>query len=326
MGRGEAQKTLYECHGHRRRLEEAAKDETGERRPENRPVDDSPEVLHECHGHVMADGVSYAAAAKLHGRAPNETHIRAVFEDLCARNILYFRDGGDRFGVSELAKAIAPEYGIDYATPLFILHREGFYGDMYGVSYNSMREAAKLIREAKRDGADFIKTAVSGMLDFSGDGSVMGDSIGKDELRELVNIASGEGLRVMAHCNGAENIKNALEAGIASIEHGFWADAECLQMLKETGAVWAPTLAPIKNVVTSGRFPEKTMRAILEHHEMRLREAAALGVSIASGSDCGAYLVPHGQGTRDEYAALAALGIDPARANEIVAQRFRPDK
>ena len=280
-------------------------------------------MKYECHGHIMADGNSYNDAAKLHERSPDISHVRDALEALQSHGVGYFRDGGDRFGVSLAAKELAPQYDIDYVTSAYIICREGYYGSMYGLSYHNMAGARELILRAKSLGADFIKITASGMLDFNGDGGVMGPSTGYDELRELVNIANGEGLRVMVHCNGAANIKNALRAGVSSLEHGFWGDDECISMLKETGAIWVPTCAPVKNVLGCGRFNYTALRQILDHQQEMLEKAAAKGVLIASGSDCGAHLVPHGKGTDDEYQTLTELGIDPTEANELLASTFR---
>lgn len=277
----------------------------------------------ECHGHIMADGKSYYDAAALHKNAPDLRHIHAAFQAMIANEIGYFRDGGDRFGVSEAAMAIAPQYNIDYVTPCFIIHREGYYGALYGRGYSDMKQARELISHAKSLGADFIKTTASGMLDFNGDGGVMGSAVEQQELREIVKIAGDAGLRVMIHCNGAENIKNALLAGVLSIEHGFWADDECIELFCETGAFWVPTCAPVKNAIGCGRFNDDALCRILEHHEKVLKTAHKKGVKIASGSDCGAFMVPHGAGTIDEYAVLSRLGIDPQRANEELAASFR---
>ena len=280
-------------------------------------------MKYECHGHLMADAKSYHDAAELHKNGPDLAHIHAALAALKAHGVGYFRDGGDRFGVSFAAKRLAPQYDIDYVTSGFIICREGYYGSMYGFTYRDMTEARELILRAKSLGADFIKTTVSGMLDFNGDGSVMGPATGFEELRELVNIANGEGLRVMAHCNGAANIKTALLAGVSSLEHGFWGDDECIVMLRDTGAIWVPTVAPVKNVIGCGRFNYVALKNILDHQSKMLKKAAALGVSIASGSDCGAFLVPHGKGIDDELTALNELGIDPSAANKKLADTFR---
>jgi hypothetical protein len=270
----------------------------------------------------MANGVSYAEAAALHRDAPDIAAVRAALAQVQAAGVTFFRDGGDKFGVSKLAKSLAPKYGIDYRTPIFILHREGFYGSMYGFGYRDLSEARALIAEARRGGADFIKIAVSGMLDFDGDGGVIGPALPQTEIAELVNIANGEGFAVMAHCNGAENVKNALLAGVSSIEHGFYTDAEGVELLREMGAVWVPTCVTVANNLDGSRFPAATMRAILDRHAETLKHAASRGVLIGNGSDSGAFNVPHGRGAADEAAFLASLGINTGAGDAKIAEVF----
>ena len=285
-------------------------------------------TAYECHAHIMANAVSYASALELHKDAPNEEAVRSALLAYRNAGVTFVRDGGDRLGVSRLAKSLAEEYGIDYRTPLFILHREGFYGSMYGHGYRDPGEARKLIAKAKRDGADFIKIAVTGMLDFACAGKIIGSGIDSGEpvpaaeLSELVRIANGEGFAVMAHCNGAQSIKTALHAGISSLEHGFFADDECIEMLRETGTVWIPTCVTVANNLDGSRFPTNVMRSILDAHSAALRRAAERGVLIACGSDAGAYNVPHGRGAHDESTFLTSLGINTAAGNARIAEVF----
>lgn len=276
----------------------------------------------------MADGVSYTGAAARHRTRVDEAEVRKALSALRECDVSFFRDGGDKFGVSRFAKTIAPEYGIDMRIPDCIVHRAGYYGELYGRAYRDMTEARELIRETARRGADFIKIAVSGMLDFKTDGHVMDDAINKAEIRELVRISAGEGLSVMAHCNGAENIKNALEAGISSLEHGFWIDREGMDMLIETETVWVPTLAPVACLLEAdaearAQFSENALLSIISSHRAALEYARDAGALIACGSDSGAYMVPHGRGTDSERDYLAELKIDPSAANARVAEIFK---
>jgi hypothetical protein len=107
------------------------------------------------------------------------------------------------------------------------------------------------------------------------------------------------------------------------VEHGFWADREAVNLMAELGIVWVPTIVAATNAIGSGRFNDAALQAIAAHHAAMLRYGDSVGVLLASGSDCGAYNVPHGAGTDDEYDALEKLGINPERGNAAIAERFR---
>ncbi|MDR0862737.1 MAG: amidohydrolase family protein [Oscillospiraceae bacterium] len=282
-------------------------------------------MKYECHGHIAADGADYRLAMARHEGGASEVAVRAELAKLREHGVTYFRDGGDRVGASALAKSLAPEYGIEYRTPIFITYKRGGYGGMYGRAFDDMRGYRALVREAAELGADFVKLTASGMLDFAGDGSVMGGEMPTDELREMVRAAHGEGFAVMTHVSGADNIKRAIDAGTDSVEHGFWADEAAIRAMSDAGTIWTPTCAPVTNLLGKSddpRFCDATLRRIWDAHSAMLRYAYGLNVALASGSDSGAYGVPHGRGTDDEYAALATLGIDPARGNAAVRERF----
>jgi imidazolonepropionase-like amidohydrolase len=161
------------------------------------------------------------------------------------------------------------------------------------------------------------------MLDFSTDGRVMGGVLPTSELREAVRIAEGEGLAVMAHVNGAAQIKNALEAGVKSIEHGYWPDMSVIDYFIGTGAIWVPTRAAVHNLIGTGLFDDAVLHSILGAQQAVLQEAYRRGVLIASGSDCGASHVYQGSGTDDEYALLKKLGLDPEKGNQEIKRLFQ---
>lgn len=278
---------------------------------------------YECHGHIILDGEDYSKAVKRHKNGPDERYIRQTLEELKKHRIIFYRDGGDKLNVSSYARKIAQEYGIDYRTPVFAIHKRGFYGSMFGRAFDSRSDMKRLIFEARDLGADYIKLMVSGIMDFETDGSVSGPALSPGELKEAINICSGEGLGVMVHVNGASNIKNALEAGVKSIEHGYWADREVIDIFLQTGAVWVPTISPVQNLIGSGRFSDEVVGNVLEKRKDILISAYTKGVPVASGSDCGSFAVPQGRGTEDEYSYLTELGIDPERGNRMISSLFR---
>jgi hypothetical protein len=279
--------------------------------------------LFECHGHIILDGADYAASMARHKNGVDIPAVRAALKKCAESGVAFYRDGGDKCSVSACAKKIAGEYGIDYRTPVFMVHKKGCYGDMFGFGFDDMPGFRALVREISARGADFVKLAVNGMMDFNGDGLPVGGAMDGRELAESVNIAHGEGLAVMAHVNGADAIKEALHAGVDSIEHGYWPDREAADTLLQTGAVWTPTRAAVENLLGTGKYRRGVLLGILDTQAQWLKYAYGRGALIASGSDGGAYSVAQGEGTLDEYRMLGALGIDPAVGNERVAGVFR---
>jgi imidazolonepropionase-like amidohydrolase len=194
---------------------------------------------------------------------------------------------------------------------------------MYGRGYDDPASFYALVKEAGALGADFIKLTMTGMLDFDDGGRITGPVLSPAELSEAVKIAEGEGFAVMVHVNGADSIKRALEAGVSSVEHGFWPDRSVIDCFLQADAVWVPTCATVSNLIGSGRYDDAVLRNIYENQKSVLVEAYARGVAIACGSDCGAWNVPQGKGTLDELSILTEMGINPERGSRAIETRFR---
>ena len=266
----------------------------------------------ECHAHVIMDGVNYRKAVDLHADGVKDAVIRRHLQEYQRRQITFVRDGGDALGVSLRAKELAPEYGIDYRSPIFAIHKEGLYGAIVGKGFSNMKEYYALVKEAKALGADFIKIMTTGLLDFNNQGLVTGTPLDKAEVKEMAHIAHEEGMAVMSHTNGVYGVQAAIEAGIDSVEHGNYMDEETISMLADSGTVWVPTLVTIRNLLGCGRYEDSVICPIMEVGERNLMLAYQKGAKVALGSDAGAYMVPHGQGIQDESAAfLEILGDTP---------------
>ena len=279
-------------------------------------------MLADCHIHMVLDGANWKTAIARHAQAVDEGWIRQTLAHYQELGFTYLRDGGDRWGVGERARKLAGEYGITYRTPLSPLCKAGHYGGFIGEKYGNLREYAALVVKNKENGADFIKIMISGLMDFDHFGVLTEDGMEPAEIRELIHIAHEEGLPVMAHANGARTVEAAAEAGVDSIEHGAYLDADALHAMAENGTVWVPTLSTIGNLRGRGRFDESAVERILESAVENVSLFAGMGGLLAPGTDAGAWSVPHGSLT--EYALLkAALGAETQKALDRGIQAIR---
>ena len=170
-----------------------------------------------------------------------------------------------------------------------------------------MKEFPEKVMSTRKNGADFIKIMISGLMDFDRFGVLTEPGLEPEEIRELIHIAHEEGMAVMAHANGARTVLAAAQAGVDSVEHGAYLNGEALHAMVEAGTVWVPTLSTIGNLRGKGRFREAAVEEILESAQENVRTFAALGGLVAPGTDAGAWAVPHGSLT--EFSLLReALG------------------
>lgn len=258
----------------------------------------------ECHAHLIMDGLNYKDAISIHKDPVNDEVIRKHLKAYEELGIVFVRDGGDALGVSERARKLAPEYGIDYRTPIFAIHKNGHYGSIVGKGFDTMKEYHVLLKEAKNKGADFIKIMTTGLLDFNNHGQITGTPLDRKEVCEMVHIAHEEGMAVMSHTNGIYGVQAAVEAGVDSVEHGNYIDPETIRELADSDSVWVPTLVTIRNLRGCGRYKESVLDPIIELAAKNLRLAYKYRAKVALGSDAGAYMVLHGKGLMDEYQAF----------------------
>jgi len=170
---------------------------------------------------------------------------------------------------------------------------------------SGVEEARRAVREQIGHGADLIKVYADWQH----------ATLTVEEMRVIVEEAHKQKLKVAAHATTPEGIKNAITAGVDSIEHGFGADRESLEMMKAHGTFLVPTVGVLdaqlelhKNVPLT---PEQQHRLdeFLQGIQQSLQQAFSMGVKIASGFDASS---PAGQGRNaDQLVAMAKRGIPP---------------
>lgn len=262
------------------------------------------------------NGTDYRKAVQTHKVQANEASVRSALEAYRKAGVTYVREGGDPYGASLLAGRLASEYGIEYRSPVFAIHKNGHYGKIVGRGFDTLKEYHQRVLEAASEGADFIKIMTTGLLDFNDDGKVTGTPVDEAEVREMVHIAHEEGFAVMSHTNGIYGTRAAIEAGVDSLEHGNYMDAETIAMLADSNTVWVPTLVTVRNLVGCGRYEDSVLNPIIHQAEVLVRLAYQKKVKVAPGSDAGAYMVPHGKGILQEWEAFRKILGDSGEVKE----------
>lgn len=262
------------------------------------------------------NGTDYRKAVQTHKVQANEASVRSALEAYRKAGVTYVREGGDPYGASLLAGRLASEYGIEYRSPVFAIHKNGHYGKIVGCGFDTLKEYHQRVLEAASEGADFIKIMTTGLLDFNDDGKVTGTPVDEAEVREMVHIAHEEGFAVMSHTNGIYGTRAAIEAGVDSLEHGNYMDAETIAMLADSNTVWVPTLVTVRNLVGCGRYEDSVLNPIIHQAEVLVRLAYQKKVKVAPGSDAGAYMVPHGKGILQEWEAFRQILGDSGEVKE----------
>lgn len=177
-------------------------------------------------------------------------------------------------------------------------------------------EAAAKTAFLIEQGADFIKTIATGAV--LAIGTEPGEpELTEDQLRAVVDTARAKGIFVTAHAHGAIGIKNAIRAGVRSIEHASLIDNEALAMAKAAGTWLVMDIYNgdfIDDIGTKEGWPEEYLRKNRETTDVQregFRKAVQMGVKLAYGTDSGVY--PHG-GNAKQFAYMVRYGMTPMQA------------
>ena len=287
--------------------------------------------LFDCHTHVAISNVDIFGGVQK-PFSLNFYEAERNLRNTLATGITSIRDAGG----ADLGVKTAVETGLisgpHMQISLTMISQTGGHGDGWmpsgqyirifvahpGVPDNivdGVEEMRKKVRELVRMGADVIKVATSGGV-LSPRDDPRHAHFTQEELNVLVETARGLGRWVMAHAQASDGIKNAIRAGIRSIDHGIYLDDQAIGMMLERGTFLVPTLvAPtgvIKAAEAGAAIPEASIRKareVIDTHRDSFRRAVAAGVKVAMGTDSG--VTAHGDNL-EELALMEAGGMTPA--------------
>ena len=176
-------------------------------------------------------------------------------------------------------------------------------------------ELRKVVRSLIKAGADVIKICTTGGV-LSPRDEPHHTQFSPEEIDVVVAEAAAAGRVVMAHAQGSAGIKNAVRAGVRSIEHGIHLDEEAIDLMLANETWLVPTLVAPRSVIAAAeagaQLPETVVnkaREVADVHMASVRAAVAAGVPIAMGTDSG--VGPHGSNL-DELCLMEACGMTPA--------------
>lgn len=249
--------------------------------------------LFNCHVHMCSD----AGTGVRETISDATSTVRALknLKTLLNSGVTYVRDAGaphyidvDLHEAQLKGDILAPEM----QTSGRCICMTGGHGHDSGREADGPDDCRKAAREQLKAGANWIKLMATGGVMTKGvePGS---PQLTEEELRAAVEEAHKAGAKTFTHAQGMEGIKNALRAGIDSIEHGFFMDDWCFDFMKEHNVFFVPTLAApywIKKFGTGAGIPDymvKKVEKTIDAHQDTFHRAHKAGVKIALGTDAG---------------------------------------
>jgi imidazolonepropionase-like amidohydrolase len=182
---------------------------------------------------------------------------------------------------------------------------------------NGPEDARKAVRQHYKDGADFIKiTATGGVLSVAKDGS--GPQFTQEEVNAIVETAKDYGMITAAHAHGPEGMKRAVLAGITTIEHGTLITEEVMDLMKQKGTYYVPTIIAGKSVAEFAKIPDYYPKLVVPKAleigpkiQDTFGKAYKRGVKIAFGTDAGVFF--HGDNAK-EFGYMVEAGMPAIEA------------
>ena len=177
---------------------------------------------------------------------------------------------------------------------------------------NSVDDAKKAVRQRYKDGADNIKiTATGGVMSIAKNGQ--NPQFTLEEIKSICDTAKDYGMIIAAHAHGDEGIQRAIIGGVTTIEHGTLMSDKSMELMKEYGTYYVPTITAGKEVAAKakikGYYDELVVPkalAIGPKIQATFKKAYKAGVKIAFGSDAGVY--PHGINAK-EFGYMNEVGM-----------------
>lgn len=203
----------------------------------------------------------------------------------------------------------------------------GGHDPFWGVQADGVDAVTAAVRGQVHKGAGVIKTAATGGVYGQAEGEDVDDAeLTYEELAALAVEAHRRGRKVAAHALGTQGIRNAVLAGVDTVEHGVFLTEDIVGEMRRRGTVLCPTVEVYRRIAAgtkSGGAPEYAARkaaAVVDGHRVSVEMALNAGVPVIAGTDAGAPGMPH-PSLVDELEALVDYGLSPLDAVRAATSR-----
>lgn len=278
--------------------------------------------LVDCHVHLMVDAGPHPFDPEVIKDSHYMTLIGAKnAAQMLAMGVTTARDlGGIEFGDVALKRAI--QEGLIPGPRLLVsgklLTMTGGHGWFFGFEVDGPDAVRRHARLNLKMGADNIKMMASGGI-VTPNANPRCPSLTPEELQAGFEEAHKAGKLSASHAQSTQGIKNAIRAGVRTIEHGFWLDEECCELMLEHDVYYSVTLSAGYQMIQhaeDGDIPDfivQKIKAVIDDHQRSLQLAHKMGVPIVCGTDAGTPFNRHGD-CYLELQLMQKLGMAPMDA------------
>ena len=187
----------------------------------------------DAHIHFMVDGQP---------ATPDDCQV--LSGQFLSRGIMSIVDMGHKNGLGLKFKKVSDRkspFPIRVLSAGWALYKKGGYGGFLGKGISGKEEIRSAVKTLAESGADFIKIINSGIVSLQEENQVTEGGFSGEEWKVIEEEAGLQGLPLRCHANSDRAIRQAVDFGVSSIEHGFFISRETLQVMAEKGVAWTPT-------------------------------------------------------------------------------------
>lgn len=278
--------------------------------------------LIDCHVHLCL-GAEPDVVQAVERETPTETLLKSsqLARQTLEGGITTVRDVGSRdHSIFALKQAI--DRGLT-AGPRIIgaglaICMIGGHARFIGQEVEGVEQVRQVVRAQIAAGAEVIKVIASGGVLTPGTSPDQAQMT-LEELRAAVDEATRAGRKVAAHAHGSSGMKNAIRAGVHSIEHATLMDEEAAGLMSRHGVYMVPTLSALATTAACRRgcgIPDSARdkaKAMTKRHQASFKQARRHGILIAMGTDAGTPFNYHGENAQ-ELERMVAFGMSPMEA------------